>query len=208
MRLVLGTTNPAKQTMLRGMLAGLAVDPLSPSDLGAEPPIQEGVVSARANAEAKARAWRDHYRLPALATDGGLVVPALETRWNPILTRRAAGAHASPAQHAAHLLQLMHDLRGDERLAWRVEAIALAISRGDAVRSWQATGSPALVADWYDPRGVPGGFWLPGVLLFGPRRARYADLSGPERDAVDDHWAKLAEPVRAAVATLLWESNG
>ena len=204
-RLLLGTENPAKVGHLRSMLAGLPVDIAVPADVPCRPQVDEGDESPRANAQTKAIAWARCAGLPTLATDGGIHIPALGERWNPALTRRAAGPGATDAERAAHMLNLARELRGAERVAVRFEVIALADSAGTLVGTWEARGDPTALAENYEPRGVPPGFWLPGVLLFPPGGRRYGDLTDAERAAVDSHWGKLRRPVRAAVSRLIRE---
>lgn len=203
LRLLLGTENPAKVAHLRAILRGLPVEIVLPSTVPEAPHLSEGTASPRENAEAKAIAWAQAAGFPTLATDGGIDVPALADRWNPALTRRAAGPGAGDADRAAHLLKLAAGLRGVERQAVRFEVIALADRDGTVLGTWEARGEPSPIASTYDPRGVPAGFWLPGVLLFPPGSRRYGDLSAVERAAFDNHWGKLREPVRAAVRRLI-----
>jgi inosine/xanthosine triphosphate pyrophosphatase family protein len=197
--LLLATSNPAKIARLRWMVAGLPLQLLTPDQLGQAAEAEERGDSHRAIAEAKALAWSRAVGGLALATDGGIDIPALGPHWQALLTRRAAGPEATAERRAHHLLELMGGLRGDERRAhWR-EAAALADS-GRLLGSWEAeSGEPTRIAERYDPTGVPEGFWVPGVLEF-PRLGRaYAQLSAEERERVLDHWGKLRSPVRAAL---------
>ncbi len=207
MKLLLGTGNPAKLARLRWIAEGLDFEVTTSQDLGPEPSTQEGDRSARENAELKAIAWATGYRVATLASDGGLVVPALGERWNSTRTRRAAGEHASDAGRAEHLLELMRGLHGDERLAYRMEAGAIARADGSLVGSWVGLGTQRRIAEAYDPRGVPTGFWLPGLFLFEPGNRRYGDLSPQERVAVDDHWVTLRAMVREALESLLRQAQ-
>ncbi len=202
MRLLLATSNPAKLARLRWLLEGMDVEPVALSEAGEALEVDEGDDSFKTNAERKAQAWARRHELPALATDGGVVVPALGDRWNEVRTRRAAGPAATDAERAAHLLALMHHLEGRRRCAVRHEAAALARADGRVFGSWEAVGSSYEVARTYDPRGVPAGFWLPGLLLFGPRQRRYGDLAEDERLLVDDQWTRLRPLVRAGVVAL------
>lgn len=189
-RLLLATTNPAKLARLRLLLDDLpGVELVVPTQPVA---VQESAGSLLGNAIDKARAWACATRLPAVATDGGLSVPALGRRWRPALTRRAAGESASPEQHAAHLLGLLEDIEGDGRRAYQSEAIALAAPDGELLGVWSARGPRRVVADRYQAEAAEPGFWLPGVLL-------------PPADphAADAHWLRLRAPLRRAVKRLV-----
>lgn len=200
--LLLASSNPAKLARLRWMVAGWDLDLQAPADLGPEAPHQEGDESLEANARAKARSWSRAYGVAALATDGGLVVPALGSAWNPVRTRRAAGARATDVERARHLLALAGHLRGDQRQAVRREVAALARPDGTLVGTWSASSQPRRLAERYDPRGLPDGFWIPGVLLYGDGR-RYGDLTPAEREEADDHWLALRDRVRDGLAQLM-----
>src|SRR5690348_17119706 len=89
--LVLATSNAAKRERLRWVVEGLGFQIVTPDDLsGAE--VEETGASFAENAAAKARAWsRAAGGVAALATDGGLRIPALGAAWDMLRTRRNAG---------------------------------------------------------------------------------------------------------------------
>lgn len=198
MKLLLGTTNPAKHARLTWLLDGLDVQLLMPCDVAQAPTNEEGSVSLRENAEHKASAWARAAGLHALTSDGGLHVPALGERWNPVRTRRAAGPGATDADRAVHLLGLMADLKAEERQACWVEVVALAAPDGTLLGSWAGVGDPWPVLNSADFTGVPDGFWTPAVM---PPAQRSVEASGVER-----HWHLLKPSVRRAVERLAREA--
>lgn len=119
-----------------------------------------------------------------IATDGGLVVPALGDRWQPARTRRFAGAHATNRERAEALLALAADLEGDERrVHWRE---AVAVSRdGAVVLTATAESRPGCLAtgltDWTDDGQ---GFWV--HVLWRDSRGGAAP-----HGAADEHWERL-----------------
>ncbi|MBI2756875.1 MAG: hypothetical protein HYX52_09215 [Chloroflexi bacterium] len=206
MKLLLGTSSPAKIERLHTLLDGLPVDLMHPSDVGPEPDQDEGEDSLLENAAAKAVAWSRAYSVATIATDGGLVIPALAGTWNPVRSRRAAGPSASDAERAAYVLGLAAHLTGEDRTTYRVEAAALADEHGVLVGTWEAVSDPSPLADSYDPRAVPAGFYFPGILLF--NRRRYGDLDAAERQATHSHWERLRGPLRQAVTALAAREPG
>lgn len=202
--LVVASRNPDKVATIDRLAGGLArVRPL-PADL-ADAVAGEDGASAEAIAAAKAR--RASAALPGgivVATDGGLLVPALGSAWDPLRTRRFAGDRVTDRQRADALLALAAGLTGDERrIGWR-EALAVARD-GLPIATWTAEDAPGLLADDYDPRllSVDGGFWV-SALWVCPEcdGRRLADLSPAERAARTDHWARLATEFRHLLATL------
>lgn len=197
----MATSNPAKAGRLAWLLEGVPGVERGPANDTPAPNVDEVHDTLVANAAAKARAWALSRGVPALASDGGLCVPALGERWTPVLTRRAAGGDATDADRAAHVLTLTDHLRSAERVAYQVEALALALPGGHLLGEWEARGSEYQVATSYDPRDLPPGFWLPGILLFHGRR--WAELTPGERAATQDHWLALRSLFQADVPSLV-----
>jgi inosine/xanthosine triphosphate pyrophosphatase family protein len=199
MRLVAATRNPAKVAELARLVTGLAEVVSLPPDAGPDAP-EEGD-RLEAIAAAKARHWSrllDRGEL-VVASDGGLLIPALGPRWDPARTRRFAGSAATDAERAEALLALTADLAGDRRrIGWR-EALAVARD-GVLLACWAAEGEPGLLARDYDPRAIAtgAGFWVPALWICPGRDGRrLAELPAVERDAVASHWSVLGARLRA-----------
>jgi inosine/xanthosine triphosphate pyrophosphatase family protein len=200
MRLIAATRNPAKVQQLAELVAGLVeVLPL-PIEAGDGDAPEDGT-SVAANAIAKASYWSARGDPDALvvATDGGLVIPALGDRWDPTRTRRFAGEHATGLQRAEALLRLTGGLIGDERaISWQ-EALAVA-ANGTLLANWTASDGPGVLADDVDAATIAAGngFWIPALWRcpeYGGRRL--ADLTSEERAARRDHWHELGRQLRA-----------
>jgi len=78
-RVVLATGNPGKLREMREILAGHGLEVVARSDLGIEPPVEDGD-SFAANALIKARHAARAAKLPAIADDSGIEVDALGGR--------------------------------------------------------------------------------------------------------------------------------
>ena len=107
LRLIAGTTNAAKAERLRALCAGLDVDWVGAASTAEAPDVEETGDSHIANAVRKAVAWSRAYAVAALASDGGLAIPALGEGWQSLLTSRATGGNVSDEEHAARLLRRM-----------------------------------------------------------------------------------------------------
>ena len=204
-RIVFASRNPAKAAELARRLTGVAHVEHLPDDMSLEDEELEDGPSLAAIARAKAARWSK--ALPGqvvVATDGGLLVPALGPGWDPLRTRRFAGARASDQERADALLALAADLEGDERqIGWR-EALAVARD-GEVLAAWEVEGAPGLLARDYDAAHLAAGagFWVPAVWIcpeYGGRRL--AELSETERAARDDHWARLGRALRRYLSEL------
>ena len=208
---VVASGNPAKVAVIAGLLAGLGgvrvMAPPTDHDIshkvvGGAATEAEGGAGASFAANARAKALAVSARVPGavvVATDGGLLMPGLGERWDPVRTRRFAGAAVTDGERAAVLLALAAGLRGEQRaIGWR-EAMVV-VRDGELLATWEVDDRPGVLAENVDRAAVGGGFWVPAVWRcpeFEGRRL--ADLTPDERAARGDHWARLGERLRELV---------
>jgi inosine/xanthosine triphosphate pyrophosphatase family protein len=200
--ILLATGNVAKQTKLRWLIDGLGFETVTPRDLALdfEPP--ESGSTHQDVAASKALAWADAAGCLAIASDGGIDIPALGPNWNSLYTRRAAGDVPDDCARADHLVALMRGKVGAERDAFKREAVAVA-QPGRLLGSWEAGGPIGRVVESYDPVHIRDGFWLPAVL-WDPRFGKVvADLTPEESDQTENGWNALREVVRPFLSDLL-----
>lgn len=206
-RLVVATRNPAKVAAITRLVDTLADVASFPGDISQEPTteptattIDQPTITHASIAQEKAVALSQ--ALPGelvVATDGGLIVPALGSRWDPVRTRRFAGPDATDWDRANALLQLAAGLRGEGRSIWWEEALALARD-GEVIATWTARSGPGLLAETVTPDEVArgGGFWIPAVWLIPEEgNRRLIELEPSDQDRYFDHWARLGEELRA-----------
>jgi XTP/dITP diphosphohydrolase len=147
-RLVIASHNPGKVREIRALVLPFGVDVVSAGELGLPEPEETGDTFA-ANAALKARVAADAARLPALADDSGLVVPALDGAPG-IYSARWAGASKDFAQ-AMQRVQTALGGNHDRRAAF-VCALAVAWP-GDGLHSFEGRVDGTLV---WPPRGDQG----------------------------------------------------
>ena len=196
--ILLATGNADKQRMLAWLLEDLPVRAVSPADVGVRVDPDESGDTHEVIARAKAEEWSRVAGMPAIASDGGLVVPALGANWESRHTHRFAGPAADDAERQRRLLRLMEPFAGDRRNAAFVEALAIA-DAGRTVASWQVSGATGRIVDSMAQRGGEtggDGFWVFPLWYF-PRFGRtYDRLIEAERAALGDHWQILRGHVR------------
>ena len=198
-RIVLATTNPAKLERLRWLLQGLGLTILPPIAAGDAPAVVEDGATHQENAAKKAAAYSRRYTCAAIASDGGLVIPALGAAWDPVHTKRLerlAPADASDTERIELLLRLMRPCTGEARTAWWEEALALA-NRGEIVRQWTAESPKGRIAQTYRPDLINPGFWAFSLWHIPEYGKSYVELSISERERLDDHWSRLKAQVQA-----------
>jgi XTP/dITP diphosphohydrolase len=102
---LLATGNPGKLREMRAILAGHGLEVVAQSDLGIEPPVEDGD-SYVANALIKARHAAAGSGLPAIADDSGIEVDALGGRPGLHTARYAGDAADEEANNAKLLAEL------------------------------------------------------------------------------------------------------
>ena len=132
----------------------------------------------------------------ALASDGGLQIPALGSGWESRYTHRFAGPAADDARRQGRLLELMRPYRGERRQATWVEALAVA-DQGRLLASWELQGATGAIADRCDEPPVASGFWAFSVWYFSEFDKTYDQLSLQELEKLNDHWVLLRRLVQS-----------
>lgn len=194
--ILLGTRNPAKQDILRWLLEELPLSPVTPDQLGLQADPEETGDSHETIARVKAQDWSRAGSMLALASDGGLLIPALGSGWESRYTHRFAGLAADDARRQGSLLELMGPYRGEDRRATWVEALAVA-DQGRLLASWELQGATGTIADRHaGPPKIPG-FWAFAIWYFPELDKTYDQLSLQEREKLDDHWVRLRRLVKS-----------
>lgn len=197
LRVLLATKNPAKQAKLRWLLEGNNVIPaVAPRWVPDMPNVAEEGLTHLENAERKARLWSRPSQMVTIASDGGLVIPALGNLWDSLLTKRFAGQEATDRDRVHHLLKLMESYTGDERTAHWAEALAIS-DQGRTLTSWSVQSPPGAIAHDYDPGATIPGFWAFSIWHLPGKGKTYAELTEEEQANLNDHWGKLKKLVRA-----------
>lgn len=192
--ILLATGNRDKQEQFRRLLRGLPFSPVTPAEAGVAIDPEENGETHEAIARDKAAQWSAAASMLAIASDGGLVIPALGPRWESRYTRRFAGPAADNEERLSRLLELMRPYRGEDRRASWVEALAIA-DQGRVVVSWELEGAAGYL-DEEAPSGTLPEFWVFSIWRFPQFGATYGQLTGEQRRLIDDHWQRLGNLAR------------
>ena len=203
--MLLATGNADKQRMLAWLLADIPVRTVAPADLGVTADPDESGDTHEAIARAKAEEWSRAAGTPAIASDGGLVVPVLGANWESRYTHRFAGPAADDAERQRRLLQMMEPFSGNQRRAAFVEALAIADS-GETIASWEVSGATGRIVDSLGQRGGDtdgDGFWVFPLWYFPQFGRTYDRLTETERADLGDHWQTLRGLMREFMTSWL-----
>src|SRR5262245_39726664 len=198
MRILIATQNPKKRRELEHLLAPLAIEIVTPADVGGLPPVDEDQPTFALNAAKKAASAARASGEWTLADDSGLEVEALGGAPG-VRSARWAG---EPAVDARNNAKLLRELAGvpDERRGARF-VCALALARPDGTLALEVSGEArGRILD--APRG-DGDFGYDPLFLFTePGFAQtgmgFAELTGVEKSAVSHRGRAL----RALLARL------
>ena len=189
--ILLATANPDKQQQFRWLLEGLPLAPVTPQDIGLTSVPDEVGDSHHAVARLKARMWSQSGNILAIASDGGLVLPALGADWERLYTHRFAGATATGEARVCYLLEMLRPYQGRDRLASWLESLAIA-HRGRILASWELEGATGRIGEAMPSETAePDGFWAFSVWEFPHLGKTYNQLSIQEREGLNDHWVRL-----------------
>ena len=200
-QILLATGNADKQRMLAWLLEGLPVVGVTPAEAGVSADPDESAYTHEAIARAKAEEWSQAAGMPAIASDGGLLVPALGANWESRHTHRFAGPAADDDERQRRLMELLRPFEGDDRNAAFVEGLAIA-DGGSALVSWEVNGATGRIVDTLADRGGAtngDGFWVFPLWHFTEYGRTYDRLSEVERASLGDHWDALRALVREFV---------
>lgn len=142
--------------------------------------VDENGPTFAANAQRKALAGsRAAPEAVVLASDGGLEIPALGKKWDPLFTSRFAVSESGLGKAAALVRLLDANVETAPRARW-VESLAV-VRDGLVLGSWTALG-PYGVLRASPPARDPGRFWVDALL-------------GDFEPGID-HWNQLANSFR------------
>lgn len=121
-KILIGTNNPSKLRRIKDHLAGLAIECVSPAELGLSINAPENARDAIGNAYEKALAWHEASGLPVMTEDSGLLLLDLPSD--------------HPDQPGVHVRRVAgHEMTDDEMIEWYS---AVARRHGGKLRAvWQ-----------------------------------------------------------------------
>ncbi len=199
--ILLATGNRDKQRAFRQLLQGLPLDPVAPQQAGVGAAPDETGDSHEAIARDKAAEWSQAASMLAIASDGGLVIPALGELWESRQTHRFAGPAADDNERLERLLELMAPYQGGDRQASWVEAVAIA-DRGRVLVSWEVRGGTGVIAESKESQGPVREFWAFTIWQFSQFAKTYNQLTPAQRTSINDHWVRLGQLVRRYILSV------
>lgn len=127
MDILIGTRNAYKKGEMIWFLGkNLKLNIHSLDELSINVKVEENESSLIKNAKKKAKEFSKLTDYYVLASDGGINIPGLGNKWDILKNQRTVGENNSDLVKAKFLLNLMKDLKGEERKVIYHLALALA----------------------------------------------------------------------------------
>lgn len=131
--IILASTNKGKIKEIQAMLDDLSIRVISMKEaLGKDIEIEETGTTFKENAYLKAKTIMDIINKPVLADDSGLEIDALNKQPG-IYSARFLGHHTSYDIKNQYIIDKMHDIKGEQRSARFICAMALTIPNEDPI---------------------------------------------------------------------------
>ena len=165
MRVLLASNNSHKAVEFRRIFAGSPIDLVLPSDLGlAALDVPEHGDTFEANANTKALAYLQAYRMPVLADDSGICVDILAGAPG-VRSARFGAPYLDDHGRLLYLLQCLEGIPMERRSAHYVCCLVLAqpdraslVAEGNCYGLVETAPQPGATGFGYDPV-----FWLPSL---------------------------------------------
>jgi XTP/dITP diphosphohydrolase len=181
MKLLIGTTNPAKLEEYKRLLADAGLDLVGVNDVNITEMPQEDGKSFEDNAVIKARFYADRSGLPALADDGGLEIEALNGE---------PGLHTpnlSDEDIIKNILDRMKDVPAEKRNCKLSVAIALSTPFGIMTSFSSMNG---IIAETPSEKIIKG-YPFRSIMYLPEYKKYHVDLTPAEEDASNHRRAAL-----------------
>jgi XTP/dITP diphosphohydrolase len=186
-RVVLATGNPGKLREMRAILAGHDLEIVAQSELGIEPPVEDGD-SFAANALIKARHAAAAAGLPAIADDSGLEVDALGGRPG-LRSARYAGPRSDDRANNERLLAELAGVPSEGRGARYRCAMTFVRHADDPAPIVAEAQWPGRIG--FEARGAGGFGYDPYFVAAGDTRT-VAEMPAEEKNRISHRGQALA----------------
>lgn len=176
--LLIATTNAGKLKEVKALLSGTSFKLKAAGDLQ----VAETGITFRQNAIIKARAYAQHYQIPTIADDSGLIIDSLDGCPGVHSARFAAGNHSKAIKT---ILGQMQSVPTPKRTARFVCSIAFYHPATGDLKTFTGTSRGLISAK---PKGS-GGFGYDSIFFLPQLGLTFAQLSASQKNVIS-HRAK------------------
>jgi inosine/xanthosine triphosphate pyrophosphatase family protein len=196
MNILIGTRNEYKATEMAWFLAGIAglkIHFLKDTDIKIS--VEENQVTLKANAEKKAIEISRHTDWCVLASDGGVAIPGLRERWDMMKNQRTVGEKKTDWEKVEVLIDLMKDLKGEDRKCAYHLALALA-RNGQLLWSFEDITDRGYIIEKPDNTEIPPYRWIGHIWYYPEFKKTFNQMTEEERNEVRKQGYKIKLKLR------------
>lgn len=184
MELLLATNNSFKQKEMLWHLEGLEGINLHYMSELAEPiEVVEDGKTLLANAEKKAQEISEQTDWYVLTSDAGVDIPGLGERWDMTRPKRIVGEDKNDLDKLKTLLEMMENLKGDQRKCKFHFALALGL-KGQVLWSKELSAEEGVIVEKFDDRPINPNTWMARAWWYPDVGKTDEDLTPEERSAM------------------------
>lgn len=198
--MLIASRNPHKIVKIKEIVDGLGTA-VTLKDAGLAYEFKEDGKTPMEIAQKKAEFYSKKFKGIAIATDGGVEIPALKD-WNPCLTKRFGGERMTDFERMDLLLRKTAHLKGAERTVYWNECVSIA-ENGKTLFSFQAAGDTGLLQTSYDPKKYREGIWVCSLWHYPQFGKNFFDLTPQELESsAETSWARICKEVRKFLSVM------
>ncbi|MBU0998220.1 hypothetical protein KJ570_01655 [Patescibacteria group bacterium] len=191
MDILIGTRNAYKKGEMIWFLGkNLKLNIHSLDELSINVKVEENESSLIKNAKKKAKEFSKLTDYYVLASDGGINIPGLGNKWDILKNQRTVGENNSDLVKAKFLLNLMKDLKGEERKVIYHLALALA-KNGKVIWSKEEITDKGFIAKDLIDNNIPKYRWMGHIWYYPKHKKVFNQLNKNELADVRKEGKKL-----------------
>jgi inosine/xanthosine triphosphate pyrophosphatase family protein len=184
MNILIGTRNEYKKGEMIWFLGeNPNIKIYSLDDLKINIKVDENERSLLNNAEKKAKKISKYTNYYVLASDGGNNIPGLKDKWDILRNQRIVGENKSDLTKAKTLLNLMKDLKGEDRKVSYHLALAMA-KNGKVLWSKEEITDKGYISEKLINNKIPKYFWIGQLWYYTKYKKVYTKLNKKELEGV------------------------
>jgi len=203
MDILIGTRNQYKATemvLFLGNFPNINIHYLD--ETGLEVKVEEDQSTLKANAEKKAIAISKKTDWYVLASDGGVDIPRLGSKWDILRNQRTVGENKTDLEKANKLLNLMKGLKGEERKASYTLALALALS-GTIIWSTEEISDTGYIAETLPDQEISPYRWMGHLWYYPQHKKVFNKLTEKEKNEVRKEGAGIKNSLRKKIKEII-----
>lgn len=193
MDILIGTRNPYKSAEMISFLEGLENIKIHYSDeLKENVKVEEDQDSLKGNAIKKATEISQHTDYFVLTSDGGVDIPGLNNKWDLLKNQRTVGEDNTDREKVNILINLMKELKGENRKCTYHLALALA-KQGQLIWSFEDIYDNGYIVEKPSEAEIPNGKWMGFIWLYPQYQKVFTELNEEEVKEIRKQGNKIKE---------------